>query len=445
MKKLITLLFSCSLVAVGQTGYITESGKRITYKVSGTSIVYSNGKVAIPSIASADYKKAYATATVPISTSPVTTVPPTDSRTVVKMAIPSNKQINLGDISNKRIVIAKGKLKSLNIGKAVNCVIEMNGVDMPSGTIDVAIANGLEIFGASMHDQKYRCININGLSNDIYLHDITFKNVGDYVISTSNQTYWDGTDLTACKNWKFDKLVFDNTSACFVSNSSLDAKGVKNLLKNFSLTNSRVKNCPTIGNAFYLGACDGYTFAYNTFTNLNANNNDDNGIILAIGTGAVYNNTLTNHEGYLIRSRTMSFGPEVKTVLMYNNFIYNSRKYSALEVQTTPEMKAYIDRYPKWASVAKTEVYGNIAGVLSTSGDWAGVLFVAYNTYATISVHDNFGFAFFNSEQDPAAMIHGMNDPELTPITSTNNVYYKTYSEALKAISALKTLLGTAQ
>jgi hypothetical protein len=59
MKKLITLLFSCSLVAVGQTGYITESGKRITYKASGTSIVYSNGKVAIPSIASADYKKAY--------------------------------------------------------------------------------------------------------------------------------------------------------------------------------------------------------------------------------------------------------------------------------------------------------------------------------------------------------------------------------------------------
>jgi hypothetical protein len=462
MKRLLTFaLVLTSFLTNAQTGYITENGRRVTYKVTEGKIIYSTGRVATPSIASTDFKKAYATATIPVVVvppvvvppviippvvvPPVVTVPTTDTRPVVNMVIPANKQIYLGDISNKRIVIAKGTLNYLNVGKAVNCAIDLTGVDMPNGSIDIAQASGLEIFGATMHDVKYRCININGLSSGIYLHDISFKNVGNYVIGNYSKVYWDGTDATTANNWKFDKLLFDNTSTCFQSDASLDAKGVKNLLKNFSFTNSTIKNCPNIANSIVLGACDGYTFAYNTFTNLNELNNNDNGTIYAVGTGSVYNNTLTNHEGYLIRSRTMSFGPEVKSVLMYNNFIYNSRKYSALEVQTTPEMKTYIDKYPKWASVAKSEAYGNIAGVLSTSGDWAGVLFVAYNTYSTIDVHDNYGFAFWNQEKDPALMIHGMNDPVLTPLKSTNNIYYKTYAEALSRIPGLPALMVTAQ
>jgi len=461
MKKLLTLLLvSCSLLAVGQTGSITDVGKRITYQVTDGRIIYSNKKVAVPSIASTDFKKAYATATIPVVppvvTPPVVVIPPvvvvppvtspsTDTRAVINMVIPVNKQIVLGDITNKRIVIAKGTLNYLNVGKVVNSVIDLTGVDMQSGAIDIAVASGLEIFGATMHDQPYRCINFNGLSNDVYLHDISFKNVSNYVIGNYNQTYWDGTDATAAKNWRFDKLTFENTSTCFQSDASLDAKGVKNLLKNFSITNSTVKNSPNIAQAFYLGACDGYVFSGNKFSNLNAINNNDNGIIMAYGTGSVFNNTLVDHEGYLIRSRTMSFGPVVKSVVMYNNFVYNSRKYSALEVQTTDEMKTFIDRYPKWASVATSEAYGNLAGVLSTSGDWAGVLFVAYNTYATINVHDNTGFAYFNTEKDPATSIHPMNDPVVTPLTSINNIYYKTYADAVKAIPALPSKITAAQ
>jgi hypothetical protein len=418
--------------------YVTIKKVKIPYNVE-TKILYADGKTAL---VNGKVTNSIATTVYPITVTPPVTTPvqPPNTGLAVTRIKGNGKELNLGNITNQHIILEPCTQGYINIGRAVNCVLELTGVDMPKGTIDIESAEGLEIFGQTMHDQPYRCINFNGLSNGVYLHDIVFRNVGDYSIKNNNQVYWTGADASACKNWKMERLTFDNTSTCFNSDSSFDAAGVKNLMKDLTIKDCIIKNCPTIGNAFYIGACDGYLISGNTFNNINSENNDDNGMFLIYGTGAIFNNKLTNHEGYLIRSRTMSFGPEVKTVLMYNNMVYNSRKYSALEVQTTPEMAYFITKYPKLANFAKTQAYGNVVGKLSTSRDWAGVLFVAYNTYEPIEVSNNTAFDLFNTEQDPAKLIHGMNDPGLTPIISKNNTYYKTAALASLAIPSVKAL-----
>lgn len=137
----------------------------------------------------------------------------------------------------------------------------------------------------------------------------------------------------------------------------------------------------------------------------------------------------------------MSFAGR-KAVKMYNNIGFNSTKYGLLEVQTTPEMKAFIDKYPALASVADAEVYGNVAANMGTSKDWCAPVLVVYNTYGKVNFHDNLGVSLTNDTQDVSKLWYGMNDPALTSVSTSGNVYYKTASEAVKANSTLKTLLA---
>jgi hypothetical protein len=135
-----------------------------------------------------------------------------------------------------------------------------------------------------------------------------------------------------------------------------------------------VKNCPEIGNVVWMGQVENYEVAYNvidninrTFSDPNAPNGYHNGIFQMIGNGSFHDNKITNHQGNAIRAWGVSYGTEVKDILIYNNVVWNSWKYSAFELQVSPDMQDYMALYPSRIKPTNAKVYNNTAGLMNTS------------------------------------------------------------------------------
>lgn len=433
-RTLIALLLGCSFYSSAQTGYITESKKRITYKVSEGKIYYSTGKVALPSIASTDFKKAYATASVPVVVIPPVVTPPIVNPPVsVPVAYTivgtGSGNLDLGDISGKHIKIKPGSYGMVTISKATKASLDGSGVSLEK--LYLTEGNVFEMFGFAFHDQKYRPIEIEKLTQSLYLHDISFTNTGDYSIAYYYQGIWDGTDATATGNWTLDKLTFDNTGVAFTSNGGFDSKGIKNLMLNFTFSNSTIKNCPWIGAAIYLGAAQNYALFGNTISNVNTLVNNHNGIFHLVGNGSIHDNFIQHHQGNMVRAWGVSYGREIKEILIYNNKVYDSRKYSAFELQATPEIQEYLVTYPTRIAMTNARVYNNTVGRMNTSKDWEGLILDLYNTGGTLRFDKNLGFDLYTDGNDGkiTTMINNMSD---TPVISNSgNQYYNTQKEAV--------------
>ena len=221
------------LAAQDQTGSITVNGQVITYTVKGNIIIYSDGKVAAPSITSTDFQLAYETAIVPPVIPPVD--PPVDPD-FVSIGTGSG-QLILEPLANTNVKIVPGNYDYIYVEKATNVRMDATGVILNGGAIDIGQANNFELWGASIIDQSYRAISIQDHSNGVYLHDISFKNVGDYTISYHYKGVYDGTDGSTSKDWKLERLTFENTSTGFHSDGGFAVEGIVNLMRNFKFLN----------------------------------------------------------------------------------------------------------------------------------------------------------------------------------------------------------------
>lgn len=413
------------LTAVEPTGSIIVDGQVITYVVEITKITYSDGKVAYPSIASTDFVKAYATAVAP----PVDPV-------FVNVGTGSG-QLFLDPLVNINIKIVPGNYEYISIPKATNVKIDGTGVKLPGGSISIGQADHLEFWGVSVTDQPYRAISIEQHSNHVYFHDMSFKNVGDYTISYHNRLIYDGTDNTASMDWKMERLTFENTSAGFNCNGGFAEEGIMNLMKNFKFLNCVVKNCPEIGNVVWMGQVENYEVAYNVVDNINrsfgdpnAPNGYHNGIFQMIGNGSFHDNKITNHQGNAIRAWGVSYGTEVKDVLIYNNVVWNSWKYSAFELQVSPDMQDYMTLYPMRIKPTNAKVYNNTAGLMNTSHDWEGVMIDLYQTGGTLEYYNNLGFEMYREgTYFPVGNMTNMGGP--TIIREEGNHYFLTQQQAV--------------
>lgn len=414
------------VTAAEPTGSIIVDGQVITYNVELNKITYSDGKIAYPSIASTDFVKAYATAIAP----PVDPV-------FVNVGTGSG-QLFLEPLTNVNIKIVPGDYSYIYLPKATNVKIDATGVNLPGGSIDIGQADNLEFWGVSVSNQAFRAISIEEHSNNVYFHDMSFKNIGDYTISYHNEGVYDGTDQTASINWKMERLTFENTSTGFFCRGALTDAGITNLMKNFKFLNCVIKNCPEIGNVVWMGNVEGYEISGNkidninrTFSDPNAPNGYHNGIFQMRGNGSFHGNKITNHQGNAIRAWGMSYGAEVKDILIYNNVVWNSWKYGAFELQVTPEIETYLAQYPSRIKPTNAKVYNNTAGHLNTSHDWDGVMLDLYQTQGTLEYYNNLGFEMY--KQDPvyhpiANMINMSGSPV---IRDENNHYFATQQEAV--------------
>lgn len=221
------------------------------------------------------------------------------------------------------------------------------------------------------------------------------------------------------------------------------------MLKNFKFLNNTIKNSQEIGSIVYSGAMDNYEIAGNKIDNINhyfpanAPNGIHNGIFMIIGNGSFHDNQITNHQGNAIRAWGLSYGQEVKSIRIYNNVVWNSWKYSAFELQVTPDMAAYLKKYPSRVTNTNAMVYNNTAGQLNTSKDWEGQMVDVYETGGgTLQYYNNLGFDMVRTQGPVTNMLNFNGNTRL--IKNYGNKYVKTMKEAVKDTKTFRPLYPSA-
>jgi hypothetical protein len=353
--------------------------------------------------------------------------------------------LTLDGLSNTNMKIKPGTYSGIDIINPKHVKIDARDVIIEAGTLDIFQATDLEISGLSLINHNYRAVNIRGFCNKLYFHDMNFKNIANTTISYEYNGIYDGTDKTASMDWKFERLTFENTGTGFSAGGGFDSAGIRNLLKNFKFLNCTIRNNQGIGNIVYSGAMDNYEIAYNTIDNINhtfpsnAPNGIHNGIFMIMGNGSFHDNLVKNHQGNAIRAWGMSYNNKVGDISIYNNVVWNSWKYSAFEIQVTPDMAAFLKSYPQWATYTNARVYNNTAGHLNTSKDWEGQMIDVYNTGGgTLQYYNNLGFEMNRSQGEITNMINFNGETKL--IKNAGNRYFKTMKQAIRDTLSFRSL-----
>ncbi|MGY0037934.1 hypothetical protein [Pedobacter sp. NJ-S-72] len=281
-----------------------------------------------------------------------------------------------------------------------------------SGTGTPGVSRGF----VSRDNAQHRSIIITGAAQNLTIQNIAFKNIGDYVIYFNNaQGVYDGSKASFSDQIHFLNIDCDNTGTFLQMQGGVDNGVIKGLVKNLEIAYLNFKNSDC-GAAVIVDNADGYNIHHNTVTNINGNNNNHNGIFTLKGTGSFHHNLIHDHQGNALRAWVRSLGTTPKQVLIYNNTVINSRKYSAFETQSfQAEIISGVTTY------ANCKVYNNICGDLNLSKDWVGVVVDVYNLFGgTCEVYNNTGFNF------PAPSLNSniVNQQSSTVPTATNNTYF---------------------
>jgi hypothetical protein len=421
MKKLLfTILLSAHFVLFGQQPVRSGKSEAASFKIIYGKLVYVPGDGA-PAVA------------------------PAAKATKASATRQNLGVLTLDGLKNKNMKIKPGTYSGIDIINPKHVKIDARDVIIEGGTLDIFQANDLEISGLSVINHNYRAVNIRGFCNELYFHDMSFKNIANTTISYEYNGTYDGTDKTASMDWKFERLTFDNTGTGFSAGGGFDSGGINNLLRNFKFLNCTIKNSQDIGNIVYSGAMDNYEIAYNTIDNINhsfpanAPNGIHNGIFMIMGNGSFHDNLIKNHQGNAIRAWGMSYNNEVGSIRIYNNVVWNSWKYSAFEIQVTPDMAAFLKKYPRWATYTNALVYNNTAGHLNTSRDWEGQMIDVYDTGGgTLQYYNNLGFEMNRNQGGITNMINFNGNTRL--IKNAGNKYFKSMKQAIRDTVSFRSL-----
>lgn len=370
---------------------------------------------------------------------PVVVVP--SGKTVVVGTGSGNLVINGATFTlncNDRIKITKGSYKSItiqNIQSSDGCpitvvndgVVELGGSGaimnlsnlknvIISGNGDPSIK-----YGFQFHDNNTRSIMIAKPFNNVTFQNASFKNISDWVIIFNNQTtVYDGTEASYSKNLKFLNISAENTARLFSFPGSAENGNINGLIKGLEIAYLDYKNSSNVGSIAWVGNVEDYNIHHNRVDNINATNNEHNGIFQMMGNGSFYDNYISNHQGNALRAWAYSIGKTPKSVLIYNNIVVNSRKYSAFEVQTIP---AYVNAALTYVNA---KVHNNTCGNLNMSKDWYGNLVDVYTLQGgTCQVYNNIGFNFPASNP----LNKTINQQGSTKATDTGNLYFATSND----------------
>lgn len=287
-----------------------------------------------------------------------------------------------------------------------------------SGTGTPGISRGF----VSRDNAQHRSVIITGAAQNLTIQNVAFKNIGDYVIYFNNaQGVYNGNKGSFSDQIHFLNIDCDNTGTFLQMEGSVDNGVVKGLVKNLEIAYLNFKNSDC-GAAVIVENADGYNIHHNTVANINSNNNNHNGIFTLKGTGSFHHNLIHDHQGNALRAWVRSLGTSAKEVLIYNNTVVNSRKYSAFETQSfQAEIIAGVTTF------ANCKVYNNICGDLNLSKDWVGVVVDVYNLFGgTCQVYNNTGFNF----PAPSLKSNIVNQQSETVPVVTNNIYYTNAANA---------------
>ena len=344
---------------------------------------------------------------------------------------------------NDQLVVKGGSYEWItfkNIQAADGCIVMIvnDGLVEIAGTNRMTVENTRNVTlsgngtagidkGFYLHDNDYRAFDLIPPADGFTLQYFSFKNVKDYVIhfDNSDQIY-DGTEGSFTKNLKFLHTDVENTSSFINGSGSVDntqSEDIVALVQNLEIAYLDVKHCPGIAAVAWFGNVDGYDIHHNTIDDINTENSNHNGIFSITGSGSFHHNRISNHQGNAIRAWTRSLGTTPKDVLIHDNIVVNSRKYSGFEVQSFDTF--LIDGKTTFANA---KIFNNTCGNLNTNNDWVGVVADVYGLRGgTAEVFNNLGFQLRAQGSEDFDFVTSQQGA--TEIIQSNNLRKETYGE----------------
>lgn len=274
--------------------------------------------------------------------------------------------------------------------------------------------------GFSFRDNSYRAVVITGTLNNFTFQYAAFKNIGDLDITFKYNDVYKGTEDSYSKDLRFLNMSCDNTAQFLTTGGYIQGGVVYGLVKNIEVANIDFQNSPDVGTVVFMGNAENYNIHNNKINNINTSNNNHNGIFQIAGNGRFHDNMVTNHQGNAIRAWGHTVGSTPKDILIYNNIVLNSRKYSGFEVQ------AYADRITSGITTyTNAIVFNNTCGNLNLSNDWQAAVVDVYGmSGGKVDVYNNLGFNFL-----PNQKLIALQWAEVIPNTSYN-IYDETSGQA---------------
>lgn len=309
--------------------------------------------------------------------------------------------LDLGTLTNSTIKVKPGNYTNININKATNSKIDLTGVKMPGGWIDLRDINGLEISGGSISNITGRAIAVRGYCSGLKIKNFVFKSIGDIAVAFENRDKYNGTEATLNRNSEVSSCKFEDVPAGVSIGAGFDDKGnPQGFSTGFKFLHNELVNCPSIGNWLSVNVGDDVTADYNTVDHVNykfsskegIQNGTHNRLIMIVGNGRARYNKSTNYQGNFIAFWGLTPGSKMKDVEIANNIAYGTWKYSAFELQVPPYFLQIAYDNPGKISYTNAEVHHNAAGDLNRSLDWEGQMLDLYNTYGAVKYHHNLGF-----------------------------------------------------
>ena len=217
----------------------------------------------------------------------------------------------------------------------------------------------LYIENITFRNGEYRGLHVEGECDGNVIKNLRFRNIQDVQMIFKGLPDYDGTEAT-----RRDSIIIDGSA---VDNCNYNSIALPNAY------NSVVKNCVidsttgTQGTAIEISLGRDIDIFNNTFTNINLAGTVHNGVIVMSGEGRIFNNRCINYQGDFIRGRAYSIdradAQDVGELLVYNNFVWNSRKYGFMEFQMfdTTSTNTY---GPGTVHSGRFKAYNNTAGRL---------------------------------------------------------------------------------
>lgn len=393
----------------------SETTHVITY-VDGIVITLSGSNTI--ATRKAAYEKAYLSAHPPVEPKP----PVEEPSDYIKIS--HAEFCGLSDIKGKKYRVFPGLYsQTADHNNVEDCIFDLSGVTVQG---------------------CYQAIRISGRSIGNTYKGLSLKNVEGYQIECvrSSKMLYTGVSGTFVDRLTFDGLYVDGGGQVFHADGDLINGKVWGLLKNFKLANASIKNI-SYGDIVYLGAGMDAQFENVTFDNINATQNNHNGVIRVHGNLIAKNIKATNYQGNLFRNWLYSV-EGVKTTSISNSIGYRSRKYSLIELQMTPGLAE------NGAKPGNAEIFNNTAISMATSKDWDGQLIDIYNTgragvKSIINIYNNLGADLIASQGRaiiPEEMANKMFDPGITEVKFSGNRYFTTINEAVENTTTLKSKIS---
>lgn len=258
-----------------------------------------------------------------------------------------------------------------------------NVIPLSLANVQYVVIDGGVAAGFYIHDLSYRGMSVSGNPTGIVLSNFLFKNIKDYSIAYDyNDAYpavASGMKILNCEFANAGQINFQG---------DCDKGVITGYIKGIEIAGCNFHDSPTVGTVASCGNVENYYIHHNMVNNINQSQNDHNAIFFMQGNGSFCYNKITNHQGNAIRAWGFTMGTVPKQVLIFNNIVCNSRKYSGFEVQSfstliTSGKTTYVNAL----------VCGNTCGNMNLTHDWVGGVVDVYNLFGgTCDVFDNIAY-----------------------------------------------------